>query len=526
MPTIQTIIEGAPIQINIEGAPIQSIVESAPIQIEISGARGLTGPAGASGGSTNAWKYKAKTNATSGYPTNGHLLWNNATQTSATSIIVSHLTDDDTDIELFLSFFVLNQKIFIQNRDDSSQNQVWQITGTPTVTGANTATAYYTFPVTLVSSAGAAFTNNHSILFGQIVVATNAVTSATTSDGTCALSVFSVSVTDSVILPPQDDGFGNTVTFQILSVPPSGDLGGNVQSLIQAPYSGGYISVTNDEFGIPDKLTNGTIAGTLAINSTTITYGTGAASAHRTALGLNSAASLTNTDLERSINANSLNFMPPVTFFDDMDGNYAYTASNIGAGGSGPADFSSFGSRTHGVYGIRTLATISAGRIMSARITSSAGYVAGARFRACFAISDVTNCNFFAGFSWVGTSLSGLVYRSAFNSGQFVFARVMNADYTGGTFYTFTTEVPQAGAFTSGKRYIVDLTMETLTSCRIKLYIADFNLSNWTEIANSVVTLPSTLVNVAPTFSVQTTDAAIKTLWVDWVSVEQPSFIR
>jgi hypothetical protein len=100
MPTIQTIIEGAPIQINIEGAPIQSIVESAPIQIEISGARGLTGPAGASGGSTNAWKYKAKTNATSGYPTNGHLLWNNATQTSATSIIVSHLTDDDTDIEL------------------------------------------------------------------------------------------------------------------------------------------------------------------------------------------------------------------------------------------------------------------------------------------------------------------------------------------------------------------------------------------------------------------------------------------
>jgi hypothetical protein len=209
-----------------------------------------------------------------------------------------------------------------------------------------------------------------------------------------------------------------------------------------------------------------------------------------------------------------------------MDGNYAYTASNIGAGGSGPADFSSFGSRTHGVYGIRTLATISAGRIMSARITSSAGYVAGARFRACFAISDVTNCNFFAGFSWVGTSLSGLVYRSAFNSGQFVFARVMNADYTGGTFYTFTTEVPQAGAFTSGKRYIVDLTMETLTSCRIKLYIADFNLSNWTEIANSVVTLPSTLVNVAPTFSVQTTDAAIKTLWVDWVSVEQPSFIR
>jgi hypothetical protein len=209
-----------------------------------------------------------------------------------------------------------------------------------------------------------------------------------------------------------------------------------------------------------------------------------------------------------------------------MDGKYAFTGSNLGAGGTGPTDFDNFGSQTHGVYGLRTVATISAGRYMFARIASSAGYVAGARFRSCFAISDVTNCNFFLGFSWVGVGNVGLLYRSAFNSGQFTFVRAMNVDYTGGTVYPFTTEVPQAGAFTSGKRYIVDLTMETLTSCRIKLYIADFNLSNWTEIANSVVTLPSTPVNLAPTFSVQTTAAAIKTLWVDWVSVEQPSFTR
>jgi hypothetical protein len=268
------------------------------------------------------------------------------------------------------------------------------------------------------------------------------------------------------------------------------------------------------------------INNSLALNATSYTYGVGAASAHKTALGLNSAASLTNTDLERSINANSLNFMPPVTFFDDMDGKMAWTASNLGAGGTGPTDFDNFGSKTHGVYGLRTVATAAAGRFMFARIVTSAGYVAGARFRSCFAISDVTNCNFFLGFSWVGVGNVGLLYRSAFNSGQFTFARAMNVDYTGGTVYPFTTEVPQAGTFTSGKRYIVDLTMETLTSCRIKLYIADFNLSNWTEISNAVVTLPSTSVNVAPTFSVQTLAAEIKTLWVDWVSVEQPNFIR
>ena len=158
------------------------------ITVAPTGARGADGAAGTNGGSTNAWDYKSKTNATSGYPTDGHLLWNNATQTSATSIIVSHLTDDDTDIELFLSFFVINQKIFIQDRDDSSKNQIWQITDTPTVTGANTSTAYFTFPVTLVSSAGAAFSNNQALLFGAISVATNSVTSSTTSDGTATLS--------------------------------------------------------------------------------------------------------------------------------------------------------------------------------------------------------------------------------------------------------------------------------------------------------------------------------------------------
>jgi hypothetical protein len=156
--------------------------------------RGDTGADGASGGSSTAWRYRAKTNATSGYPTNGHLLWNNATQTSATAILVSHLDDEGSDIEFFLSFFLEGQKIFIQNRDDSSQNQVWEINGTPTVTNPNTSTAYYTFPVTLVSSAGAAFTNNHSILFGSIAAAVNSVTSATTSDGTANLSIADLEV--------------------------------------------------------------------------------------------------------------------------------------------------------------------------------------------------------------------------------------------------------------------------------------------------------------------------------------------
>ena len=337
---------------------LQATGSPAIVQINM-GPAGAAGAAGASGGSTNAWKYKAKTTATSGYPGNGFLLWNNATQTSATSIIVSHLTDDDTDIELFLSFFVLNQKIFIQNRDDSSQNQVWRITGTPTVTGANTSTAYYTFPVTLVSSAGAAFTNNHSILFGQIVVATNAVTSATTSDGTAtlststlttgtltvstsgvfnatsytfgtgaaaamktALAIASADITDATVdgfsnpgkLLKTDDSSGSVTVSQLGILNAVGSATLRITNLtddydFQLPDQAGTFALTSDITVTPTNtvtLTNKTLTspainsatfGTAAtFNATTYTYGTGAASAHKAALELFTLLTLQESD--------------------------------------------------------------------------------------------------------------------------------------------------------------------------------------------------------------------------------------
>ena len=278
------------------------------------------GTAGANGGSSTAWKYKAKTNATSGYPTNGHLLWNNATQLSATEILVSHLNDDGSDIELFLSFFVEGQKLFIQNRDDSSQNQIWEITGTPTVTNQNTSTSYYTFPVTLVSSQGASFNNSHLILFGTITAATNSITSATTSDGTADLNLLEVStevlvVSDSFTLSKEIvSGLQTKMTFTA-----NPTAVGDGQQIIWQWYNGGSpittAAISSEATGsTSDKLIFKTTAGgslsasldltnTLATFSgsisslgesyrtaSTFTYGTGAAAAHRTALGLGTLA--------------------------------------------------------------------------------------------------------------------------------------------------------------------------------------------------------------------------------------------
>ena len=84
------------------------------------GADGATGPTGANGQSTNLWLYLAKTSITSGDPLNGHLLWNNATQISATSINISHLTDDNLDIDIFLALLQINQNLVLQDRNASA----------------------------------------------------------------------------------------------------------------------------------------------------------------------------------------------------------------------------------------------------------------------------------------------------------------------------------------------------------------------------------------------------------------------
>jgi hypothetical protein len=61
----------------------------------------------------------------------------------------------------------------------------------------------------------------------------------------------------------------------------------------QEPNASGTRALTDNTSGIPDKLTEGTISGTTTFNTTSYTYGTGAAAAHRTALGLTTLATTT-----------------------------------------------------------------------------------------------------------------------------------------------------------------------------------------------------------------------------------------
>jgi len=150
------------------------------------GTIGPTGPTGAQGSSSNLFQYFANTTITSGNPTDGYLLWNSATQTSATQINVSHLTDNDIDVDLFLALLAVGQKITIQDQNASANYQTWNITGTPTNINPGTANSYWTIPVSLVTSGGTGttgFANNHP-LFLAVVSGITGPTGPTGAGGT------------------------------------------------------------------------------------------------------------------------------------------------------------------------------------------------------------------------------------------------------------------------------------------------------------------------------------------------------
>jgi len=118
------------------------------------GPAGPTGPTGPVGNSTSLFLFQANANDVSGYPGDGYILWDTATQISATEINVSHITDNGIDVDIFLAFLATGQRIIVQDQSESADYQRFEITGAPVSYNYGTPTAYWTIPVTLEISGG------------------------------------------------------------------------------------------------------------------------------------------------------------------------------------------------------------------------------------------------------------------------------------------------------------------------------------------------------------------------------------
>ena len=140
------------------------------------GPTGSTGPQGDPGVSTSYFEYKANTGSLSGQPTAGHILWNNATQASATQINISHLTSLGIDVDLFIGLLNTSDTIILQDAANSDNYQKWEVTGAVSVIP----NSYIEVSVTLLETGGSSqFTSDQSLILALLFTGTPGPTGPT-----------------------------------------------------------------------------------------------------------------------------------------------------------------------------------------------------------------------------------------------------------------------------------------------------------------------------------------------------------
>ena len=117
----------------------------------------------ANSGNSNFYLYKSTDNATTPPIGSGNIVYNNANQSLATIVYISHLTRDNVDIEIFFQNVSSLNDLYIQDQNNSLNYIRYNITGTPTIVPNN----YVLIPVIINTSGGTgstSFGTNHNVL--------------------------------------------------------------------------------------------------------------------------------------------------------------------------------------------------------------------------------------------------------------------------------------------------------------------------------------------------------------------------
>ena len=117
----------------------------------------------ANSGNSNFYLYKSHTNTPAPPHDNGFVYYNSAVQASATIIYISHLSDDNIDVEIFFNNINQINDVYLQDRNDSTNYIRYNITGQPIIVVGS----HIQIPVSLIvagGSGGISFGINHNIL--------------------------------------------------------------------------------------------------------------------------------------------------------------------------------------------------------------------------------------------------------------------------------------------------------------------------------------------------------------------------
>jgi hypothetical protein len=236
---------------------LQGTGGSAGIQ-GLTGIQGIQGTVGASGVSSSYFNYRTDTNSTSNSdPGSGNLRYNNATQTSTTALYIDHLTQDNIDIDMFLALLQVNDKIFIQDANNSANFQQFKVSGAINP-GANT---YVQVPVTFVTSGGTGttgFSNNHPVILVTTAAGIQGTTGSqgtigtqgTTGIGTQGTTGLQGTTGAQGLTGTQGiSGTQGTIGIQGIQGGFSFALGAGVQTFLTTPSSVNLVSAVTDETG-------------------------------------------------------------------------------------------------------------------------------------------------------------------------------------------------------------------------------------------------------------------------------------
>ena len=121
---------------------------------------GPAGPEGPMGASSSRFFYKADIQTAAADPGTGKIRWNASPMSSATKLYVDNLTQDNFDPTAMFRSATFHDEVIIQDRDNATIFQVWEILGP-----ATPRTGYFEVPVAFVQFSGgtANFSNNQDI---------------------------------------------------------------------------------------------------------------------------------------------------------------------------------------------------------------------------------------------------------------------------------------------------------------------------------------------------------------------------
>ena len=279
------------------------------------------------------------------------------------------------------------------------------------------------------------------------------------------------------------------------------------------PNSSGTIALTGNTSGEPDKLTAGTISGATTFNTTSYTYGTGAAAAHRTALGV--------------VEAN-----PSTAYIvDDFAGNTTVspTIGDLGwfsfASGGGSGSLIAAPATTSPNIGVRVLTCGNATNAAQVVYLNNWTNLFSYNWESCFVIaaSQTTDCDIICGFTKDTAALGvgkfggisiGVRYSSATDTNWMLYSKNTNTTFAANDAnnYSVSSGVAASTAYNTFRIRCASGTVEM-----------SVNGGAWTSVTTSGITLTGAWI---PYFYVSTRTTANKSGSIDYFSFKSTNLSR